>query len=106
MSSARVNHRMTSVRKNIIANLVGNGLTAILALVLVPLYIKFLSIEAWGVVGIFISLQSFCVLLDFGLAATLTRELARLSAQKDKAQEMRDLVRTLELIYWAGAVLV
>ncbi len=97
---------MTSVRKNIIANLVGNGLTAVLALVLVPLYIKFLSIEAWGVVGIFISLQSFCVLLDFGLAATLTRELARLSVQKDKSQEMRDLVRTLELIYWAVALLI
>src|SRR5712692_531593 len=97
---------MTTVRKNIIANLAGNGLTAILAIVLAPLYIKFLGIEAWGVVGIFISLQSFCALLDFGLAATLTRELARLSVQKDKAQEMRDLARTLQLIYWAVAVLI
>ncbi len=94
------------LKKNVIANFVGNGWTALIALVLIPLYIGFLGIEAWGIVGIFISLQSFCVLLDLGLSATLNRELARLSVHNDKAQEMRDLVRTMELIYWAVAILI
>lgn len=57
-------------------------------------------------VGIFVSLQSICSLLDLGLSSTLNRELARLSVHENKASEMRDLVRTLETIYWAVAVLI
>ena len=76
------------------------------AVLFIPLYIKFLGIEAWAVVGIYISLQTFCALLDLGLSATLNRELARLSVREDTAQEMSNLVRTLELIYWALAILI
>jgi O-antigen/teichoic acid export membrane protein len=41
-----------------------------------------------------------------GLSATLTRETARLSAMPGKEREMRDLLRTLELLYWAIAVVI
>jgi O-antigen/teichoic acid export membrane protein len=94
------------LKKNVVANLAGNGWTALIALILIPLYIKFVGIEAWGVIGIFASLQGMCALLDFGLSATLNREMARLSAQEHKAQDMRDLLRTLELIYWAVAAVI
>lgn len=94
------------VKKNVAANFISNGWTALTGVLLVPLYIKFLGVEAWGVVGIYISLQSVCVLLDLGLTATLNRELARLSVRQDTAQEMRNLVRTLELIYWTVAILI
>ena len=93
------------VRKNVVANFMSNGWTALVAVLLIPLYIKFLGVEAWGVVGIYVSLQSVCTLLDVGLSASLNRELARLSLHKDKAQEMRNLVRTMELIYWSLAIL-
>lgn len=97
---------LTVVKKNIIANFAGNGWTALLSLVLIPVYIKFLGIEAWAVIGIFTSLQSLALLLDLGLSATLNREMARLSLDQDNAGEMRDLVRTCELIYWAFAVAI
>jgi O-antigen/teichoic acid export membrane protein len=97
---------ISTVKKNVVANFMSNGWSALIAVLLVPLYIKFLGVEAWGVVGIYISLQSVCVLLDLGLTATLNRELARLSVRQDTAQEMRNLVRTLELIYWAVAILI
>lgn len=93
----------TVVKKNIIASFAGSGWTALLALVLIPVYIRFLGIEAWGVIGIFTSLHSLAFLLDLGLSATLNREMATLSLYRDKAQEMRDLVRTFELIYWGFA---
>jgi O-antigen/teichoic acid export membrane protein len=89
-----------------VASLVGNGLTALMAVVLVPLYIKFLGIEAWGLIGIFASLQGTFVLLDLGLSATLNREMARLSVRDENGQEMRDLTRTLELIHWGIAVAI
>jgi O-antigen/teichoic acid export membrane protein len=97
---------ISTVKKNVAANFISNGWSALIGVLLVPLYIKFLGVEDWGVVGIYISLQAVCVLLDLGLTATLNRELARLSVRQDTAQEMRNLVRTLELIYWAVAILI
>lgn len=94
----------TVTKKNVIANFAGSAWTALLGLILIPVYIKFLGIEAWAVIGIFTSLQSLSLLLDLGLSATLNREMARLSLDQDRAQEMRDLVRTFELVYWGFAI--
>ena len=96
--------KISTVKKNVTANFMSNGWTALIAVVLTPLYIRLLGIEAWGIVGLFISLQTLCLLLDLGLSATLNRELARLSLSDDKAQEMRNLLRTMEVIYWAIAL--
>ena len=41
-----------------------------------------------------------------GLSTTLNREMAKFSVLPDKAQEMRNLVRTLELPYWGAAVFI
>jgi len=65
-----------------------------------------MGIESYGLIGIFTTLQVIFGLLDVGLGSTLTREMARLSALPHKAQEMRNLVRTLETLYWSIAVLV
>jgi len=77
-----------------------------MGLVFVPLYIHFLGIEAYGLIGIFATLLAIFGLLDMGLSNTLSREMARLSVQDGKAQEMRDLLRTLEIPYWAVGLLI
>lgn len=42
---------------------------------------------------------------NFGLRAALGRELARLSASDDSRREMRDVVRTFEVVFWSlGAI--
>ncbi|WP_298199948.1 oligosaccharide flippase family protein [Desulfosporosinus sp.] len=97
---------MSVVKKNIIANFAGNGWTTLMAVAFVPLYIRFMGIESYGLVGIFSTLLVILGLLDMGLSATLNRELARLSAQLDKTQDMRNLLRTLELPYWGVAFVI
>jgi len=97
---------MKSVKRNIAANFVGNIWQAFMALAFIPLYIKFMGIESYGLIGVFASLQALFIVLDFGLGATLSRELARLSVLPDKSQEMLDLCRSLEIIYWSIAVLI
>ena len=77
-----------------------------MGLVFIPLYIKFMGIESYGLIGIFATFQVIFGLLDVGLGSTLTREMARLSALPNKEQEMRNLVRTLEVLYWGIAVFV
>jgi O-antigen/teichoic acid export membrane protein len=97
---------VSPVRKNIIANYAGSFWTSLMSLIFIPLYIKFVGIEAYGVVGLFGSLLALFSLLDFGLSAAMTREMARLSIMDRTGQEMRNLARTLEVIYWAVALIL
>jgi O-antigen/teichoic acid export membrane protein len=94
----------SSLKSIITANFAGTFWQALMGLAFIPLYIKYLGIESYGLIGIFATLQSIFALLDVGLGDTLTREMARLSVLPGKEQETRDLVRTLETVYWAIAV--
>lgn len=94
---------MSQIKRNLIANFVGRGWAALMGIAFIPLYIKFMGIESYGLVGFFTTLQAVFVLLDLGLSTTLNREIARYSALAEKSQDMRDLVRTLETIYWGLA---
>ena len=91
---------MSIVRRNIIANIAGRGWTALLSLAVLPVYIHFLGIEAFGLIGFFLSLTAILQLLYLGLGTALNRQFAQYSMQPGKAQEMHDLLRTLEIIYW------
>jgi len=97
---------MSILKKNIAANFAGSFWQALMGLAFIPLYIKFMGIESYGLIGIFATIQIIFGLLDVGLSSTLTREMARLSALPHKVQEMRNLVRTLETLYWIVAVFV
>jgi O-antigen/teichoic acid export membrane protein len=97
--------RFGTVRGSIIANFLGRGWSSILSVALVPIYLRFLGIEGYALVGVYTMLAMLLNLLDLGLSATITREMARYSVDGDKAQEARDLVRTLELGYWAVGII-
>jgi len=95
-----------SVRHNITANFAGKAWKGIFSLAFVPIYIKLMGVEVYGLLGIFLSLSALFALLDMGLSATLNRELSRLSVAEDSAQESRNLVRTFEVLYWGIGILI
>jgi O-antigen/teichoic acid export membrane protein len=97
---------MTLVKRNIVANFAGQGWSALMALAFVPLYIKFLGIEAYGLIGFFAMLQAAFQMLDFGLSQTMKREMARYVVLPDKTGEARDFVRTLEVGYWSIGIVI
>lgn len=97
---------MSLTKRNLIANFVGKGWAALMGIVFIPLFIKFMGIESYGLVGFFTTLQAVFALLDLGLTTTLNRELARYSAVAEKSQDMRNLVRTLEVMYWGLAICI
>jgi O-antigen/teichoic acid export membrane protein len=94
-----------SVRRNIVANYVGQAIASLLALALVPVYIGYLGIEAYAIVGLFAVIQAWMVLLDLGMTPTLGREMARFSAGTVDRQTIHDLLRSLGTIYVAVAIL-
>lgn len=61
--------------------------------------------EAYGVVGFYVTVQSLVALLDLGLSTTLNRELARLAEDDDPA-EARRLASMLQLLYWSVAAII
>ena len=95
-----------SVRNNIAANFAGRAWKGVFSLAFVPIYINLMGVEAYGLIGIFMSLTALLSVLDMGLSATLNRELSRLSVAEGSAQESRNLVRTFEVIYWGIGILI
>jgi O-antigen/teichoic acid export membrane protein len=72
----------------------------------VPLYIKYLGVEAYGLIGIFALLQAWLTLVDVGLRPTLTREMARFAAGSTDLETIRDLLRSIETVGVAIAAAV
>ncbi|MFZ3115588.1 MAG: oligosaccharide flippase family protein [Syntrophales bacterium] len=97
---------MNVIKKNIVANFGGGIWTGLMSFVFIPLYIKFMGIEAYGLVGVFATLLALLSMLDMGFIHTLNREMARMSVFENSAKEMRDLLRTLEIPYWLMAIIV
>lgn len=95
-----------STKVNIIANVLGRAWAAVMSFAFVPLYIRFMGIEAYGLVGFFASMLAIFFVLDMGLSVTLNRELARLGGSANDREAARTLVRTLETIYWAVGVVI
>jgi len=94
------------VRHNIIANFSGKAVAAVFSLAFVPVYIRLMGVEVYGLIGVFVSLGAILSLLDMGLSATLSREMSRMNGQTDVDTESRNLVRTFELIYWTIGLLL
>ena len=94
------------VEINVVANLFGTGASVLIGLAFVPIYLRLLGVEAYGLIGFYTALLATLQILDLGLSPTVNRELARLSAVPGQAGSARDLVRTLEIPYWILGVAV
>lgn len=88
-----------SLSRNFLAGLANSVWSALIGLAAVPLYLKYLGIEAYGLVGFFATLQAMFWILDLGLAPTINREVARFSAS-GKLNEVGQLLHTLAVVYW------
>jgi hypothetical protein len=87
------------IQQNIIANIIGRVMGIVSVYLFVPIYLKFLGIETFGLVGFYSTLLGVLAFADLGLTATLSREMARLEVRAGSVGEMRDLLRTYESIY-------
>ena len=91
-----------SVSRNMAANLIGQAVVAAVTIVFVPTYIRHLGMEAFGLIGLFITVQALMTLFDGGMSPTLNREIARYSAGAVMLQDLVDLIRSVEII--AGVI--
>jgi O-antigen/teichoic acid export membrane protein len=79
--------------------------SAALSLAAIPIYVSRMGIEAYGLIGFFITSQAVLQILDLGLASAVNREVARGTALGDLAP-LRTLLATLARVYWLVAVAI
>lgn len=94
------------LKRNLIANYLGQGWTTLMSLAFVPQYIHYLGIEAYGVIGLYAVLQAWLSLLDMGMTPALGREMARFTGGAHSPQSIRDLLRSIEWFVLGIALLM
>jgi O-antigen/teichoic acid export membrane protein len=99
------NHRSSGVVRDVTANLVGRAWATLLSVILVPVFIRYLGVEAYGLVGFFVTLQSILVVLDFGFSTTLNHAVARQRKQGLSA-EVLSLADILDKLFIVLAMLI
>ena len=95
-----------NVRRNLVANLLGQGWSALLNLIAVPIYLKLLGVESFGLIGFSVVILVLASLLDAGMAATLNRSMVHFRARKADAASAFDLLRSAEVVIWSIALTV
>lgn len=98
--------RRTMMDRDILANLAGRFLSALTGFVFLPLFLRILGAEEYGLVGFYTVLVGMISLFDFGLGLTLNREMARLGQEADGRERRGDTLRTLESVYVLLVVLM
>ena len=79
-------------------------ISAALAFLLMPFYLRHLGATGLGVVGLIAILMGFTAIMDLGLTASVNRKIAQLSCSSAGSDSIPDLLRTFELIFlvWGG----
>jgi O-antigen/teichoic acid export membrane protein len=93
-----------SLRRGLLASYGSQIYVALVGLLMVPVYLRYLGAEAYGLVGFFAALQAWFQLLDIGLSPTLARETARFRGGATSALDLRRLLRGLEALFCALAL--
>jgi O-antigen/teichoic acid export membrane protein len=92
--------------KNVIWNLAGGAWTGVLIVLATPWYVSLLGMEGYAILGLWLMMQVMMGLLDIGMGATLVREFADSRRDRNSLAFKRDLLRTLEIVYWVIAGLL
>lgn len=94
-----------SLQKNIFASYVSQIYVTLIGILILPLYLKYMGSEVYGLVGFFTMLQAWFNLLDLGITPTVARETARFRGGATDALSYRRLLRALQLIFFAVALM-
>lgn len=94
-------NNLSTLKLNIIANIFGGAWIAFLTVVITPLQVHILGIEAYGLVGLIAILQVVLGALDLGLSTTMTKVVS--ADQSEKFSASQNLVRSSATLYWGMA---
>lgn len=91
--------------RNMAAAMANSVVVVLINLIALPFYLRYLGMEAYGLIGFYATLQTILQVLDLGLAPTLTREISH-GAETGQQRRSASLLRTLGVVYaWVAVVI-
>lgn len=96
---------MAKLRRNIIANYISQIYSALAGILSVPAYAQHLGIEAFGVIGFYITLQAWFQALDVGLSTTLSRESSLYNADHSRQPIFSRVKSVLEYFFFGSSAI-
>lgn len=94
-----------SLHRNVLANYASQIYVTLIGIVVLPVYLKYMGAEAYGLVGFFAMLQAWFQILDLGLSPAMARQAARFRGGALSAYGLYRLLRLLEKVFVAVALL-
>lgn len=93
--------------KNIFINLTASSWHILLNILFVPVYIRLLGIEAYGIIGFYLGLQVVVSTFDFGLGSTALRKITQYRINGLQT-DINDFLKTVEVVIFiiSGCLLV
>lgn len=84
----------------VLITLASRVVTAIIGIIFVPIYVKIIGAESYGLVAFYSTLVGSLAILDLGLSTAISRQIAILTTEEGKEKEIKDLIFSVEIIYW------
>lgn len=97
---------MSQIRTNLISNTVGQIVVTLCNLAFIPIYINNLGSSGYAFYGLYVVFLSWLILLDGGLTPTIVRELGKYSNIKKIPINVRNIFKSIELIFILVVVII
>ena len=95
------------MNKALFVNYFSQAWIILLNLLAIPIYIKYLGLEAYAFVGFYTLALSWASILDFGMTPIVSRSMARLAGDSSVMLQSARLFRCIEIITYAiGAIII
>ena len=69
-------------------------------LICTPLYILYLGVESYGLIGFYTSLLAIVAIIDNGFSSVASREIARMNSDPNEKSNIKNFFFSLEVAYW------
>ena len=78
----------------------------LLTLALTPVYVSYLGMGSYGLIGILVLVQGIAMMFEFGLPLALIRSIAKLRATPKGMSQISELFKSFEIVFWFFALLM
>src|SRR5687767_13321741 len=82
------------------------ALQPLIFLVLTPVYVRYLGLDCYGLVGLCAALAMVCSAFIRGITTTLFREVSLRVSDHASRPTLRRLHSTFEIVYWLAAIAI
>ncbi|MDN2667521.1 hypothetical protein BCU90_07615 [Vibrio lentus] len=91
---------------NVISSYLSKFINTILVLVCAPVYISIIGIESYGIISVYMLIQTLMVVLDAGISSTFTRQVALSVDDKNKSELVSIHLKAIFIVFFVICLVI